>query len=160
MNSTHTSHINLPDSFFDLNTNDLKLLLRELRAQASGSSEEPLMTSEMRQLEDSKEQINKLNRFKATIIRVQFPDRNVLQGIFAPTDTVESVHDFVRPYLDNPDEDFVLCKSTLTVSISTILTFICCSHYTTENYSVPRTKTFRDWLCSFGCDALRGELQW
>lgn len=110
MNSAHTSQLNLPDSFFELNTNDLKLLLKELRTQASGTTEDLLKTTEMRQLEESKEQINKLNQYKTTIIRIQFPDRNVLQGMFAPTDTIETVSNFVQSYLENSNENVVLCK--------------------------------------------------
>lgn len=110
MNSAQVSQVNLPDSFFDLNTNDLKVLLKDLRAQAAGSSEEPLKTLDMRQLEESKDQLDKLHRFKTTIIRIQFPDRHVLQGSFVPTDTIETVKNFIRPYLASAEEDFVLCK--------------------------------------------------
>lgn len=101
---------NLPDSFFDLNVSDIKKILRDLRAQVQGTSEQPLLTAQLRELEEDKDRLNKLNRYQKTIIRIQFPDRYVLQGTFAPLDTIETVMDFVRTYLVQPDIDFHLCK--------------------------------------------------
>lgn len=106
----------LPDSFFDLNVRDIKLLIKDLRTQMQGTSDQPLLTAQLRELEESKERISKLNRYKKAIIRIEFPDRHVLQGTFTPTETIEAVMDFVRKYLATPEIDFVLCKWILFYS--------------------------------------------
>lgn len=111
----------LPDSFFDLNVNDIKLLIKGLRTQAEGSIEQPLMTSKLREMEEEQKQLSMLNKYNAVIIRVQFPNRFVLQGTFTPYETIETVTEFVRSYLGNPDIDFYLCKynqTTLFIQLS------------------------------------------
>lgn len=102
----------LPDSFFELNVHDIRLLLKELRAEVEGTSEQPLMTTQLRELEENQEKLEKLNRYKAAIIRIQFPNRYVLQGTFTPFETIDTVMQFVRQYLHKPDMDFHLCKSS------------------------------------------------
>lgn len=100
----------LPDSFFDLDVRDIKGLLRELRSESKGGSEQPLLTAELRELEESKKQLDRLNRYKKTIIRVQFPNRYVLQGTFTPMETVDTVLQFVQSYLETPEQEFHLCE--------------------------------------------------
>lgn len=92
---------NLPDDFFDLTIDDAKKILRDVRMQQTGTSNAPLMTSALRNLEESKKQLRQLNKYKKAIIRVQFPDRTVLQGTFKPTETIKDVIEFVREYLDD-----------------------------------------------------------
>lgn len=105
------SHLkDFPDSFYDLNVRDIKLIIKDLRTQIQGTSDQPLLTAQLRDLEESKESISKLNRYKKAIIRIEFPDRHVLQGTFMPTETIGAVMDFVRPYLASPKIDFVLCE--------------------------------------------------
>jgi len=99
---------NIPDSFFDLNTNDLKLLLRDLRKEANGNEEMPLLTAKLRELEESKKILRKLEQYKHCVIRIQFPDRLVLQGVFRPTESITDVHSFIKQYLKNPEIDFHL----------------------------------------------------
>lgn len=99
----------LPDSFFDLNVSDLKLLIKGLRTEAEGSVEQPLMTAKLREMEEEQKQLSLLNRYKTVIIRIQFPNRYVLQGAFTPYDTIDTVIGFVRLYLANPNIDFHLC---------------------------------------------------
>lgn len=103
----------LPDTFFELNVNDIKLLIKDLRTQSEGTTDQPLLTSKLRELEEEQRQLSLLNRYKAVIIRIQFPDRYVLQGTFTPYETIGTITEFVRPYLANPDTDFHLCKSIL-----------------------------------------------
>lgn len=88
----------------------MKLLLKGLRAEAKGSSEQPLLTTQLRDMEKEQEQLNRLNRYKNCIIRIHFPNRYVLQGIFSPYDTIETVMNFIRPYLLESIGAFYLCK--------------------------------------------------
>lgn len=100
----------LPDNFFDLNVNDIKLLIKGLRTEAGGTIDQPLMTAKLREMEEEQKQLSMLNKYSAVIIRIQFPDRYVLQGTFTPFETIETVAGFVRPYLANQNIDFYLCE--------------------------------------------------
>lgn len=73
------------------------------------------MTAKLREMEDEQSQLSRLNRFKVVIIRVQFPNRFVLQGKFTPFETIETVMDFVRPYLLESVDAFYLCKTFLAI---------------------------------------------
>lgn len=103
----------LQDSFFTVSVNDLKVLLRDLKTQTEGLDDAPLLTAKMREMDEASRVLQKLNRYKKTIIRIQFPDRLVLQGQFAPVDTISVVMEFIRPYLQCPDSDFYLCKTLI-----------------------------------------------
>lgn len=107
----------LPDTFFDLSVSDLKLLIKDLRTRAEGTVEQPLMTAKLREMEDEQKQLSMLNRYKAAIIRIQFPNRYVLQGTFTPYETIDTVISFVRSYLSNPDIDFYLCEWFSSINI-------------------------------------------
>jgi hypothetical protein len=72
---------------------DLRKELRELNGG------EVLMTSEMRKTVREGEKLALLNRHPKTVVRIQFPDLIVLQGIFLSGQTVGDVQDFVRRYL-------------------------------------------------------------
>lgn len=111
LNATNSAKsADLPDSFFDLSVQDIKLLIKDLRTESEGTVDQPMLTSKMREMQEEQNQLSKLNRYKAVIIRVQFPNRYVLQGTFTPYETIEKVVDFVRPYLINADIKFHLCK--------------------------------------------------
>ncbi|KAG5891262.1 hypothetical protein JTB14_019669 [Gonioctena quinquepunctata] len=88
----------LPDDFFELTIDDARKILRDVKKQRN--TDVPLMTYTLRKLEESKKQLRQLNRYKKAIIRVQFPDRAVLQGTFQPTETIADVVEFVRGFLE------------------------------------------------------------
>ncbi|GJQ70818.1 hypothetical protein Trydic_g745 [Trypoxylus dichotomus] len=98
----------LPDDFFELTINDAKKLLRDIKRRRLELENRPLLTSNLRDLEESKKQLQQLNTYTKTIIRVQFPDRTVLQGTFSTVDEVRTVVNFVREYLENQDLNFYL----------------------------------------------------
>ncbi|KAL5277807.1 ASPSCR1 family protein [Megaselia abdita] len=93
----------LPDSFFDLSVHDLKLVLRDLNKIKNGSAEDPLLTARMREAALERERTEAIQHYKTTIMRIQFPDRLVLQGKFKSTEKVSDIYDFVRNFLG---EDF------------------------------------------------------
>lgn len=111
LDSAISANLNeLPDSFFELNVNDLKLLIKQLRTEVEGAGDQPLMTAKLREMEEEQNQLSRLNRYKTVIIRIQFPNRYVLQGTFTPYETIENVMEFVQPYLLDPKIDFCLCE--------------------------------------------------
>lgn len=99
----------LPDDFFELTIDDAKKILRDIKRKRHELENAQLMTSAMRNLQESKKQLGLLNRYKHAVIRIHFPDRTVLQGTFAPTETVKDIVNFVQQYLEDPKMDFHLC---------------------------------------------------
>lgn len=100
----------LPDSFYDLTVNDLKLVLRDLKKVAAGNSEAPLLTEKLREIEDNNTMLRKIAQYKNCVIRIQFPSRYVLQGMFKPIDKISDVNEFIKNFLENPNKSFYLCK--------------------------------------------------
>lgn len=98
------------DSFYNVGVTDLKIMMRDLKTQVAGLDDKPFLTGQMRELEDNKKTLLKLQRYKTTIIRIQFPDRLVLQANFSPIDTIGTVMAFIRNYLADTNIDFYLCK--------------------------------------------------
>lgn len=144
----------LPDSFFDLNVNDIKLLIKGLRTQSEGTIEQPLLTAKLREMEEEQKQLVLLNKYKAVIIRIQFPNRYVLQGTFTPYETIKTVMDFVRSYLGNPNIDFYLCQynsvgKKINIEIYNYngkISF--CRYNSTKKRTIEGISTFRSKLCA------------
>lgn len=87
--------INLPDSFFEPTVSELSHAAKTY-AHASQSMNEPvLQTRKMRQEHAER----RMNRFRKVMIRILFPDRVALQGIFTPKTTIRQVIRFVRASL-------------------------------------------------------------
>lgn len=114
---------NLPDSFFEIGINDIQLMMGELKQKAEGTTNQPLMTAKLREMEEDQKQLRLLNKYRVVIIRVQFPNRYVLQGIFTPYETIEMLYQFVRTYLSNPSIEFYLCEYILLDSYRNIISF-------------------------------------
>ncbi|RZC37472.1 tether containing UBX domain for GLUT4-like [Asbolus verrucosus] len=98
----------LPDDFFELTIDDAKKILNDIRRRRQDMENATLMTSAMRTLEESKKQLRQLNKYKQSVIRVQFPDRTILQGTFKPIEMIKDVNDFVRNYLQDRTCNFYL----------------------------------------------------
>lgn len=89
---------------------DAKAILRDAKRQREALEDNPLMTNAQRQLEHTQSKLNKLHKYRKTIIRIQLPGQMVLQGIFGPIETVQHIKDFVKEYLESSEQDFDLCK--------------------------------------------------
>uniref|UniRef100_A0A6P7FGA0 Tether containing UBX domain for GLUT4 n=1 Tax=Diabrotica virgifera virgifera TaxID=50390 RepID=A0A6P7FGA0_DIAVI len=96
----------LPDDFFDLTIDDARKLIRDVKRKRHDLENGPLLTSALRRLEESKRQLRNIAIYKKSIIRVQFPDRVVLQGTFATSDNIKDVIQFVREYLEDKSLNF------------------------------------------------------
>lgn len=104
------SNDELPDSFFDLDLHDARALMRDAKRRREQLEDAPFMTEAQRQLDRDKRTLDQLNKYRYTVIRVQFPDQFVLQGLFGPLESVQTIRDFIKKYLDNPDSEFTICK--------------------------------------------------
>lgn len=100
----------LPDSFFDLNLHDARTLLRDAKRRREQLESAPLLTEAQRQLDRDKRILDQLNKYRRTVIRIQFPDQFVLQGLFGPLESIQTVKNFIMNYLDDPSCEFTICK--------------------------------------------------
>lgn len=114
LDSMHqSSNMDLPDSFFDLTEHEVKKLYRDLKKQVEENDNRPLMTSQLRKLEENKKILNQLSIYKSCAIRVQMPNRLVIQSKFSTVESIAVVIEFIRKFLVNPAMDFHLCKLSL-----------------------------------------------
>lgn len=100
----------LPDEFYDLTFDDAKVLLRDAKRRREELEEAPLLTNVQRQFNREKQTLSLLKKYHYTIIRIQFPDQFILQGLFRPLETVQTIKDFVKNYLNDPNSHFIICK--------------------------------------------------
>ncbi|XP_058495747.1 tether containing UBX domain for GLUT4 [Solea solea] len=97
-------HQDLPDEFFDITMDDVRKRFAQLKSERKLLEEAPLMTKSLRESQMKE----KMGRYPKVVLRVQFPDRHVLQGFFRPLETVGAVRDFVKSHLENPQLNFYL----------------------------------------------------
>ncbi|XP_044047319.1 tether containing UBX domain for GLUT4 [Siniperca chuatsi] len=97
-------HGNLPDEFFEVTVDDVRKRFSQLKSERRFLEEAPLMTKSLREAQMKE----KMERYPKVVLRVQFPDRHVLQGFFRPLETVGAVRHFVRSHLEDPQLSFYL----------------------------------------------------
>lgn len=110
LDTMKTSQLDVPDSFFDLTESEVRRLYRDLKNQVEDNENKPLMTQELRKLEENKKILNQLSIYKSCAIRIQMPDRYVIQSKFSTVEKVGVVMDFIKKFLVEPEIDFHLCK--------------------------------------------------
>ncbi|XP_049279076.1 tether containing UBX domain for GLUT4 [Anopheles funestus] len=96
------------DSFFDLTVPEMMQLYKQLQDRVKSFEDAPLLTGELRELERNQQLLSNMNRYRQAVIRVQFPDRHILQGVFQVYETVGHVVEFVRGYLADTNQSFYL----------------------------------------------------
>lgn len=116
-NVSSTPHEELPDEFFELTIQDARKIFNDLKKKREDLENIPLQTEAFKKLEQSKKVLRQINQYKSSVIRINFPDRTVLQGTFKPVETIEKVMDFVKNYLHDKDMHFYLCKNILFITI-------------------------------------------
>ncbi|XP_035813207.2 tether containing UBX domain for GLUT4 isoform X1 [Amphiprion ocellaris] len=94
----------LPDEFFEVTVDDIRKRFAQLKSERKLLEESPLMTKSLREAQMKE----KMDRYPKVVLRVQFPDRHVLQGFFRPLETVGAVKQFVRSHLEDPQLSFYL----------------------------------------------------
>ncbi|XP_064083678.1 tether containing UBX domain for GLUT4-like [Macrobrachium nipponense] len=97
------------EAFFDLTVDEVKGLYREQQKMLRSLEDVPLMTKQMREMHETSKVLCALNQFPVTRLRIYFPDNNVIQAAFKPTETVAQVMDFIRQFLSDPNAEFCLC---------------------------------------------------
>ncbi|XP_032396575.1 tether containing UBX domain for GLUT4 [Etheostoma spectabile] len=97
-------HRDLPDEFFEVTMDDVRKRFAQLKSERKLLEEAPLMTKSLRETQVKE----KMKRYPKVVLRVQFPDRHVLQGFFRPLETVAALRHFVRSHLEDPQLSFYL----------------------------------------------------
>ncbi|PIL32171.1 hypothetical protein GSI_05416 [Ganoderma sinense ZZ0214-1] len=107
--SAQQPRVDVPDSFFDATTSDIRAQQASLTARSNALQNAPLRTAAMRDADDKKRRA----RWPQTTIRVRFPDCTVLEKTFPSSDKIKSVYAFVRGSLreDVKPIKFVLYQS-------------------------------------------------
>ncbi|TSL68216.1 Myeloid-associated differentiation marker-like protein 2 [Bagarius yarrelli] len=80
----HCDDKELPDEFFEVTVDDVRKRFAQLKSERRVLEEAPLMTQALREAQRKE----KMDRYPKVVLRVQFPDRQVLQGFFRPLETV------------------------------------------------------------------------
>uniref|UniRef100_A0A3Q3WMK5 TUG ubiquitin-like domain-containing protein n=1 Tax=Mola mola TaxID=94237 RepID=A0A3Q3WMK5_MOLML len=83
LDSFHSEDDNLPDEFFEVTVDDIRKRFAQLKSERKLLEEAPLMTKTLREAQMKE----KMERYPKVVLRVQFPDRHVLQGFFRPLET-------------------------------------------------------------------------
>ncbi|XP_071532369.1 tether containing UBX domain for GLUT4 [Panulirus ornatus] len=112
------------DTFFQLSVNEIKKLYQEQQKILHEMEEAPLMTQQMRELEESSKVLSALNQYPVTHLRIYFPDNHVIQASFKPTDTIAAVINFIRPFLADPALEFSLYTRHPTRVLSADMTLV------------------------------------
>ncbi|XP_027100728.1 plant UBX domain-containing protein 2 isoform X2 [Coffea arabica] len=99
--------IELPDSFYNLSREELKREA-DMRKKKIGESQLLIPRSFM-----EKQAKAARKRFTKTVIRVQFPDGVVLQGIFLPSEPTTALYEFVSSALKEQSLEFELLDPVL-----------------------------------------------
>ncbi|KAG9129025.1 hypothetical protein Leryth_021709 [Lithospermum erythrorhizon] len=97
----------VPDSFFNLSSEELK---REAEMRRRKIDESKLLIPKSYREKQAKAARKRYNR---TIIRVQFPDGVVLQGVFLPSELTSALYEFVSSALKEPSLEFDLLHPVL-----------------------------------------------
>jgi len=89
--------INIPDDFYNITSADLKQNAEILKKRKKTEMEEKsvLKTKEMRERDREK----KWSKYTKCYIRIRFPDRTELQGIFRPTEKPKALYSFINDSL-------------------------------------------------------------
>lgn len=102
--------IDLPDSFYNLSAQELK---READLRRKKLEESQLLIP--KSYKEKQAQLAR-RRYKATVIRIQFPDGVVLQGVFLPWEPTTALYEVQFFNLSN--EFYYSCTSLVSVFCS------------------------------------------
>ncbi|KAJ0095669.1 hypothetical protein Patl1_15504 [Pistacia atlantica] len=101
------ARIELPDSFYNLSVSELK---REANTRKKKIEESQLLIPRSYREKQAKAAKKKYRR---AIIRIQFPDGVVLQGVFGPWEQTTALYEFVSLALKEPSLEFELLHPVL-----------------------------------------------
>lgn len=93
--SNSAAKFSIPQEFYSISPQELKK--EQQRKQEAVESLGMLRTKAMREREERRE----LLKYRYTLIRIRFPDGNLLQGTFKATEKLPALTEFIRENLEN-----------------------------------------------------------
>ncbi|XP_049874062.1 tether containing UBX domain for GLUT4 isoform X2 [Pectinophora gossypiella] len=142
----------LPDDFYELTIEEVRKLYKDLQEQRLALENEPLITSAQKQDIQKMTSEQRLAAFKNVVVRVQFPDNIILQGIFSPTNTIGDVISFIKEHLEEPNRRFHIFTTPLKEALDPNMTLL-------EAKFVPCVHMHFKWLEGMGSKTyLKGEI--
>ena len=93
--SNSAANFTIPTEFYTVSPHELKK--EQQRKQEAVETLGMLRTKAMREREERRQ----LLRYKFTLVRIRFPDGNLLQGTFKATEKLPALQEFVRENLEN-----------------------------------------------------------
>ncbi|XP_032520884.2 tether containing UBX domain for GLUT4 [Danaus plexippus] len=123
----------LPDDFYELSIEEVRKMYHELQQRRIELENTPMLTTTKRDEIAQQTSLQKLNTYKNVVVRIQFPDNIILQGVFTPTNTVQDVQNFVREHLHHSDKPFHIFTTPLKEMLDPKMTlleakFVPCVH--------------------------------
>ncbi|XP_050351669.1 tether containing UBX domain for GLUT4 [Nymphalis io] len=123
----------LPDDFYELTIEEVRKIYHELQQRRIELENMPILTSTKREEFAQQASLSKINMYKNVVVRIQFPDNIILQGVFTPNNTIEEVQNFVKEHLHNQDKPFHIFTTTLKEELNPKTTlleakFVPCVH--------------------------------
>ncbi|CAB3251643.1 unnamed protein product [Arctia plantaginis] len=123
----------LPDDFYELSVEEVRKLYHDLQQNRLSLENTPLMLASTRDDNHAQSSQEKLNLYKNVVVRIQFPDQIILQGIFSPSNTIEDVTNFIKDHLHYPHEKFDIFTTPIKESLEPKMTlldakFVPCVH--------------------------------
>jgi len=99
----NSSYQDIDDDFFDLSLDEVKTMYKDLRQEVKKLTEgDLLMTKEMKAAQKEADKLTLLSKYKSCVLRIQFPSRHVVQGIFCPDTKISAVLAWLGPVLSSP----------------------------------------------------------
>ena len=91
----------ISEDFFDLTIEDAKILLKDVRKKQKEleGDEKVLMTESMRKTQKEGQKLALMHKYKRSALRIQLPDRHVIQAYFSPGATLNEVIEKVKTFL-------------------------------------------------------------
>ncbi|XP_012942287.1 tether containing UBX domain for GLUT4 [Aplysia californica] len=121
---TQSQQQELSDDFFEVTTDDVKKMYRDLQNAVQQMEEQPLMTQSLRNAQAEAA----FDHYDRVVIRIQFPDRLVLQAFFRPRENVSALHAIVKEYLQDKTDKFYLYTSPPKTVLSGMATSLAVNH--------------------------------
>lgn len=86
------------DDFYELTLNEAKKIYMELQKTSKELTEAPLLTKKKREELEKENEVH----YTLSLVRVEFPDRTVLQAVFSPEDKVATLAEVIALYVTRP----------------------------------------------------------
>ncbi|KAJ3324486.1 Tether containing UBX domain for GLUT4 [Boothiomyces sp. JEL0866] len=111
--------IELPPSFFEISSAELRMAFESQKAQAAFHENRPLMTQKMREREEKLKQ----EKYPKTMIRIRMPDRTIFEATFLSTQKVSDLFELMKSKLDSKVASFRLFVTPPVQNLDPKLTF-------------------------------------